>query len=114
MKRYYMTANLNENNEYVFGEQLKTYANVFKICEYNNKDVVVVISDDNEYLKSCSEFMSDNSFEFSIKFNTAAQRSAIYIVENVLYSYDEWVKLNKPSCRISSPILLFNNNIDGD
>ena len=114
MKRYYMTTNLNENNEYVFGEQLKTYANVFKICEYNSKDVIVVISDDDEYLKSCSEFMSDNLFEFSIKFNTAAQRSAKYLVENVLYSYDEWVNANKPSCSVINPVLLFNSNIDGD
>ena len=114
MKKYYMLLSKNIDGEYVFGLDFKSYANCFKICEYNNKDVVIVVSDDDEYLRSCSEFMSDNSFEFSIKFNTAAQRSAKYLVENVLYSYDEWVNINKPSCSIINPVLLFNNNIDGE
>ena len=112
MKKYYMLLSKNIDGEYVFGLDFKSYANCFKICEYNNKDVVIVVSDDDEYLKSCEEFMSDNSYEFAVKFPTPASRGSNYLVDGNMLSYDEWVNAGKPDSKVFNPIILFGNDID--
>ena len=69
------------DDQYVFGPDLKSYANTFKVGEHDGLDVVMVATDDaeGEYLAACEGYLGDAA---ALKVNHPEIAEAVLITEN--------------------------------